>query len=79
MEHTPPTGYYFAPPSHWPIVGSIALFFLAIGGILLMTASAGWSVAIGPSALLHAVRWRHVSRGEGGIFNQKVDMSFAGR
>ena len=35
MQHTQPSGYYFAPPSHWPVVGSIALFFMATGAVLL--------------------------------------------
>ena len=26
--------YYFAPPSHWPIVGSIALMLLAFGFVM---------------------------------------------
>ena len=43
MGNAQPGGYYFAPPSHWPIVGSIALFLMAIGGVLLMNGyGAGW-------------------------------------
>ena len=43
MANTQTTGYYFAPPSHWPVVGSIALFFIAIGGVLLMNSyGVGW-------------------------------------
>ena len=29
-------GYYLPAPSHWPIVGSIGLFFLALGAVLMM-------------------------------------------
>ncbi|MFN7221582.1 MAG: hypothetical protein ACK5UX_13205, partial [Burkholderiales bacterium] len=29
-------GYYFAPPSKWPVVGSTALFFLAAGTVCWM-------------------------------------------
>ena len=36
MSNAQPGGYYFAPPSHWPVVGSTALFFIAVGGVLLM-------------------------------------------
>ena len=35
MEHTHPTGYYFPSPSKWPVVGSTALFFMALGAALL--------------------------------------------
>ena len=43
MANTQTTGYYFAPPSHWPVVGSLALFFIAIGGVLLMNSyGVGW-------------------------------------
>ena len=43
MANTQTTGYYFAPPSHWPVVGSTALFFLATGGVLLMNGyGEGW-------------------------------------
>jgi len=34
-------GYYFAPPSHWPLVGSAALLVMAVGGVLLMNGLAG--------------------------------------
>ena len=27
-------GYYFAPPSKWPVVGTTALFFMACGGVM---------------------------------------------
>ena len=43
MSNAQPGGYYFAPPSHWPVVGSVALFFIATGGVLLMNSyGAGW-------------------------------------
>ena len=43
MANAQHSGYYFAPPSKWPVVGSTALFFLAIGGILLMNGHGiGW-------------------------------------
>ena len=29
MSNVQHSGYYFAPPSHWPVVGSVALFFMA--------------------------------------------------
>ena len=43
MSNTHTTGYYFAPPSHWPVVGSAALFMLAIGAVLLFNSyGVGW-------------------------------------
>ena len=62
MANTQPTGYYFAPPSHWPVVGSVALFFIAIGGVLLIRddrlfQQAGEAIAVGDErALVHAIR-----------------------
>jgi len=81
MEHSAPTGYYFAPPSHWPIVGSIALFLLAIGGILLMNGmGGGWiPFAIGFFTLVYMLfGWfgTVIRESEGGLFNSQVDLSF---
>ncbi len=37
--------YYLPAPSYWPVVGSIALFLMALGAVLLVNgASAGWFV-----------------------------------
>src|SRR5271154_5647285 len=81
VEHTHSTGYYFAPPSHWPIVGSIALFFLATGGILLMNSyDVGWvPFAIGFFTLVYMLfGWfgTVIRESEGGLFNTQVDLSF---
>src|SRR5690349_8551937 len=81
MEHTHPTGYYFAPPSKWPVVGSTALFFMATGAALLFNSyGAGWiSLAIGFFILLYMLfGWfgTVIRESEGGLFNGQVDMSF---
>jgi cytochrome c oxidase subunit 3 len=81
MEHSHPTGYYFAPPSHWPVVGSTALFFLATGGVLLMNSYGfGWiPFAIGFFILVYMLfGWfgTVIRESEGGLFNSQVDMSF---
>ena len=55
MANTQTSGYYFAPPSHWPVVGSTALFFLAVGAILLMNS--------------HGVGWVPSAHGEFGVTN----------
>ena len=81
MANTQPTGYYFAPPSKWPVVGSTALLFLAVSGVLLFNGyHAGWiSFAIGFLILLYMLfGWfgTVIHESEGGMFNRQVDMSF---
>jgi len=81
VANTQTTGYYFAPPSHWPVVGSIALFCMAIGGVLLMNSHGiGW-VPFGLGFLILVIMlfgWfgNVIHESEGGLFNQQVDMSF---
>jgi len=81
VANTQSTGYYFAPPSKWPVVGSTALLFLAVSGVLLFNGyHAGWiSFAIGFLILLYMLfGWfgTVIHESEGGLFNQQVDMSF---
>ncbi len=81
MANTQSTGYYFAPPSKWPVVGSTALLFLAVSGVLLFNSyHIGWiSFAIGFLILLYMLfGWfgTVIRESEGGLFNRQVDMSF---
>ena len=81
MANTQSTGYYFAPPSKWPIVGSCALLFLAVSGVLLFNGyHVGWiSFAIGFLVLLYMLfGWfgTVIHESEGGLFNSQVDSSF---
>ncbi len=81
MANTQSTGYYFAPPSKWPVVGSTALLFLAVSGVLLFNGyHVGWiSFAIGFLILLYMLfGWfgTVIHESEGGFFNRQVDMSF---
>jgi cytochrome c oxidase subunit 3 len=81
MEHTQPTGYYFAPPSKWPVVGSTALFFMAFGAVLLFNdyGAGTLSLALGFFILLYMLfGWfgTVIRESERGMFNQQVDMSF---
>lgn len=75
-------GYYFAPPSKWPLVGSTALFFMAIGGVLAMNSiqPGGWIfLAIGTAILVWMLfGWFGdvISESEGGLYDKQVDMSF---
>jgi cytochrome c oxidase subunit III len=75
------SGYYFAPPSHWPVVGSAALFFMAIGGVCLMNGiGLGWiPFGIGIFTLIYMLfGWfgTVIRESEGGLFNKQVDSSF---
>ncbi len=81
MANTQSTGYYFAPPSKWPVVGSTALLFLAVSGVLLFNGyHIGWiTFAIGFLILLYMLfGWfgTVIRESEGGLFNPQVDMSF---
>jgi cytochrome c oxidase subunit 3 len=81
MEHTHPTGYYFAPPSKWPVVGSTALFFMAFGAVLVFNdyGVGTLSLALGFFILLYMLfGWfgTVIRESEGGLFNSQVDMSF---
>ena len=49
-------GYYFAPPSKWPVVGSTAHFFFASGLVLWMNQIQPWgniSLVIGLGILFY--------------------------
>ena len=41
-----PGGYYLPSPSHWPIFGSIALFLMAFGGVLMMNGAGGGTITL---------------------------------
>jgi len=76
-----PGGYYFAPPSHWPIVGSVALLTMAVGGVMLMNSVGGGGIilAVGAAILVYMLfGWfgTVIRESEGGLFNKQVDMSF---
>jgi cytochrome c oxidase subunit 3 len=73
---------YFVPePSHWPVVGSSALFLMATGAVLWMN-----KLAFGPYVLLAGFAvlvfmlfgWfgTVIRESEGGKYNARVDTSF---
>ena len=81
MVNAQPGGYYFAPPSHWPIVGSIALLVMASGGVMLMNALDGGGIVFGIGVailvfMLFGWFGTVIRESEGGLFNKQVDMSF---
>jgi cytochrome c oxidase subunit 3 len=75
-------GYYFAPPSKWPVVGTTALFFMACGGVMAMNGIQpfGWiSLLLGFAILIYMLfGWfgQVIGESENGVFNKQVDVSF---
>jgi len=75
-------GYYFAPPSKWPVVGSTALFFFATGLVLWMNQVEPWgylNLAVGFAILLSMLfGWfgNVISESEAGMYNKQVDLSY---
>jgi cytochrome c oxidase subunit III len=75
------TRYYLPEPSHWPIVGSCALFLMAFGGVLWMNGvGAGpWIVIAGMAIMIYMMfGWfgTVIHESEDGKFNMQVDHSF---
>ncbi len=81
MSNASSGGYYFAPPSHWPLVGSAALLAMAVGGVLLMNGLAGGlaTFLVGLAILVYMLfGWfgTVIRESRGGLFNSQVDISF---
>jgi cytochrome c oxidase subunit 3 len=73
--------YHLPAPSHWPIVGSIALLCLALGASLAIHDLAGGGFLLGVGASILAVMligWfgAVIHESEGGLYNRQVDRSF---
>ena len=73
--------YYLPHGTHWPILGSIALFTLLLGvSILLNGAGVGqWLMAAGVLLILYMMfRWfgEVIGESEGGLYNLQVDKTF---
>ncbi len=77
-----PGGYYFAPPSKWPVVGSTALFLMASGGAMTFNdvQPFGWTaLTAGFAILLYMLfGWfgQVIRESESGTYNAQVDTSF---
>jgi cytochrome c oxidase subunit 3 len=73
---------YFVPqPMPWPIMGSLAIFLMALGGVFVMNgARAGWiGFAAGLMVLIYMmVRWfgEVIGESEGGKYGHREDVSF---
>src|SRR5512135_886888 len=74
-------GYYLPAPSHWPIVGSLALLCLATGATLAIHGLTGGGFLPGAGAAILAAMlsgWfgRVIGESEAGLHNQQVAPSF---
>ncbi|MFO1321228.1 MAG: cytochrome c oxidase subunit 3 [Burkholderiales bacterium] len=79
MQHA--SSYYIPTPSHWPIVGSIALAFMGFGAAFVMNGlSAGpWVLVTGLAILFYMMYgwFGTVAReSEAGTYSPQVDISF---
>ena len=75
------THYYLPEPSHWPVIGSCALFLMTFGGVLWMNEmhAGPWVVLAGMAVMLYMLfGWfgTVIRESEGGKYNQQVDLSF---
>jgi cytochrome c oxidase subunit III len=79
---TTPRQHYFVPqPMYWPVLGSMALFLMMLGGVFVMNySSGGWvSIAAGFMLLLYMMfRWfgQVIGESEGGRYHGWEDVSF---
>jgi len=76
-----PGDYYLPSPSHWPIVGSVALFLMALGGVLMMNgAGGGGMVLLAGSAIMIYMLFGWfgtvIGESESGKYNKQVDVSY---
>jgi len=78
---TPRQRYYVPQPMVWPVLGSLSLFLMALGGVFVMNAAmGGWAaIAAGFVLLLYMMlRWfgAVIAESEGGKYHDREDMSF---
>ncbi len=77
-----PGAYYLPSPSHWPVLGSGGLFFMALGGVLMMNDVAGAGTTlllIGMAIIIYMMfGWfgTVIRESEAGKYNDQVDLSF---
>ena len=74
-------GYFIPQPSRWPIIGSLALFTMAVGFILYLAGSRMGLGVVGAGSLIlfyMLVGWfgKVISESQGGDYGPQVDLSF---
>jgi cytochrome c oxidase subunit 3 len=78
---TPRQHYYVPQPMYWPVLGSLSLFLMALGGVFVMNAAMGGWVAIAAGFVLLLYMMLHwfgdvIAESEGGKYHDREDMSF---
>jgi cytochrome c oxidase subunit 3 len=73
--------YYVPHGSHWPVVGSVGLFFMMLGVSVWLNGgdSAFWVMMTGVAIVVFMlIGWFRdvINESEGGVYNDQVDMSF---
>ncbi len=83
MAHEASHSHYYVPqPSHWPILGSIALLAMVVGGVMWINGvgeSGRWVLAAGFAVLIYMMfGWfgAVVRESEGDKYSKQVDTSF---
>ena len=82
QDAPPPRQHYYVPqPMYWPVLGSLSLFLMALGGAFVMNAAMGGWVAIAAGLVLLGymlLRWFGdvIAESEGGKYHDQEDMSF---
>ena len=74
-------GYYLPNPSGWPLTGSIGIFTLAVGTVMLLNnqSAAPWVMLTGAAIVIYMMfGWfgKVIGESEGGVYNNQVDRSF---
>ncbi|MDO8347097.1 MAG: cytochrome c oxidase subunit 3 [Rugosibacter sp.] len=80
-EHHQESYYYVPGPSAWPLVGSLALFLLAIGAVMVMNKTGpGMLTLLAGFAVLFYMMYgwfgKVIGESESGAYNKRVDGSF---
>lgn len=80
-EHHQESYYYVPGPSAWPLVGSLALFLMAIGSVMVMNKTGpGMLTLLAGFAVLFYMMYgwfgKVIRESEGGVYNKRVDGSF---
>lgn len=73
--------YYLAPPSHWPILGSIALMLLAFGFVMqLNSVNNSMPIMLAGAAVLLVMLFGWfgtvIRESQSGKYNEQVDLSY---
>ncbi|MFO1362912.1 MAG: cytochrome c oxidase subunit 3 [Burkholderiales bacterium] len=81
QAHTTQPWYYLPAPTRWPVIGSCALFLMALGTVLWINdAGVGrWVLLAGALVLVYMMfGWfgQVIGESEGGMYSKRVDVSF---